>query len=108
MTTLHDVANLPKRRYRTVNDLSESLIKTHGLPWAYQKRIDRAERMIHACNPIVRAYMELSVVHHRVMHTGLYRMCQNEMCKESRKLISAWGIDRKAMQSGKVRRSRAK
>lgn len=108
MTTLHDIANLPKRRYRTVNDLSTSLIKVCGLPWQYQKRIDRAERMIHVCNPIVRAYRELSISYHRVMHNGIYRDCQNSVCIESRKLIGAWGIDRKAMQSGKGRRSRVK
>lgn len=108
MSTLTDVANLPKRRYRTVNDLSDSLIKVVGLPIRYQKKLDRAERLVHLCNPIVRAYYALSLSHHRVMHNGSYKRCENSVCIESRKLIGAWGIDRKAMQSSKGRRSREK
>lgn len=103
MTTLKDVQNLPKRQYRTVNDLSISLIQVVGLPRRYQLRIERAERMIHLCNPIVRAYYSISRTHHNVSHDGPYQKCEHPTCIESKRLVSAWGVDRKAMQSGKSR-----
>lgn len=103
MSTLRDIQNLPKRRYRTINDLSRSLIKVCGLPHEYEKRIERAERMIHRCNPIVREYRSLAITYHRKIHNGLYRNCEQPECVQSMKLTSDWGIDRKAMQSGKTR-----
>lgn len=103
MKTLNEVKLIPPRRYRTVNDLSRSLIKVFGLPFEYEKRIARAERMIHRCNPIVREYRSLAITYHRKIHSGLYRNCEQPECIQSMKLTSAWGIDRKAMQSSKTR-----